>query len=200
MRVLITGSSLAYYSLARYVEKFQNKHGLITEIIIRKEKRDLGMIAKMLGERKGIPVKEMLPDWDRYGKKASLINDRTIAAYADAVIAIWNSPYIDETENIKKEFKRQKKIIFKFVTRTRGPRLPEPPNVPLTRMQSRRVRGEIIFPRGYAPDGRPIQMVPAMQEILNRPVMTVEQWMDGPVQVVNNWTEERITAEDFGLL
>ena len=37
-----------------------------------------------------IPLHEILPDWDKLGRKAGFVRNREIVASADALIAFWN--------------------------------------------------------------------------------------------------------------
>lgn len=50
--------------------------------------------ADRLGEqwakRNGIPVTRFPADWNRHGKSAGAIRNKEMAAYAEALIAIWN--------------------------------------------------------------------------------------------------------------
>ena len=41
-------------------------------------------------ESSGIPVKKFPADWDKYGKGAGIVRNGEMAAYADALIAIWD--------------------------------------------------------------------------------------------------------------
>jgi predicted Rossmann fold nucleotide-binding protein DprA/Smf involved in DNA uptake len=47
-------------------------------------------IAEQYADRKKIKKQIILPDYERYGKKAPLMRDREIVNNADIVIAIWD--------------------------------------------------------------------------------------------------------------
>jgi hypothetical protein len=38
----------------------------------------------------GVPLKEFLPDWKKYGKSAGFRRNREIIEYADAMLAFWD--------------------------------------------------------------------------------------------------------------
>lgn len=46
--------------------------------------------ARNYAKRKGLPIKEFLPDYDRYGRKAPLERNLQIIEYADLVLAFWD--------------------------------------------------------------------------------------------------------------
>lgn len=46
--------------------------------------------ARELAESCGIPLKEFLPQYERYGKSAPLKRNDEIIAYADMVLAFWD--------------------------------------------------------------------------------------------------------------
>lgn len=50
--------------------------------------------ADSLGERyaaeRGYPIKQFLPDWDKYGKAAGYKRNAEMAKYADTLIAFWD--------------------------------------------------------------------------------------------------------------
>ena len=37
-----------------------------------------------------IPIKQFLPDWEKYGRGAGIIRNREMGDYADALIAMWD--------------------------------------------------------------------------------------------------------------
>lgn len=46
--------------------------------------------AKAYAEEQGIPIKEFLPDYKRFGRGAPLKRNLEIIAYADMVLAFWD--------------------------------------------------------------------------------------------------------------
>ena len=48
-------------------------------------------LGKEWAESQNIPVQEFPADWDGYGKKAGMIRNKEMAAYADCAILIWDS-------------------------------------------------------------------------------------------------------------
>lgn len=45
---------------------------------------------EVYGDFYGIPVKLFHPNWDKYGKRAGPIRNNKMAAYADALLLIWD--------------------------------------------------------------------------------------------------------------
>lgn len=46
--------------------------------------------AELYAERKGLPITIHKPDWDRYGKSAGFIRNKSIIDDADVIVAIWD--------------------------------------------------------------------------------------------------------------
>lgn len=61
----------------------------ITEVVCG-EQRGVDTLGKEWGNAHGIPVKPFPADWDTYGKAAGPIRNAQMAAYADALIAVWD--------------------------------------------------------------------------------------------------------------
>ena len=49
----------------------------------------------------GVPLKEFLPDWKKYGKSAGFRRNREIVEYADTVLAFWNGVSKGTQDDIK---------------------------------------------------------------------------------------------------
>ncbi len=47
-------------------------------------------LARTLACQIGIPLREFLPDYETYGKRAPLLRNRQIIDYADEVLAFWD--------------------------------------------------------------------------------------------------------------
>lgn len=52
--------------------------------------RGIDSDAKAYAEKHGIPIKEFLPEYKRYGRCAPLKRNLEIIAYADIVLAFWD--------------------------------------------------------------------------------------------------------------
>ena len=46
--------------------------------------------AAVFAKERGIPLKEFLPQYDRFGRAAPLVRNKQIVEYADEVIAFWD--------------------------------------------------------------------------------------------------------------
>lgn len=90
MKVIVAGSREGF--VARNVfEAIEESpfHGKITEIVsggARGVDRDGEYYAKC----NSLPVKQFLPDWEKYGKSAGMIRNHDMALYADALVAVWD--------------------------------------------------------------------------------------------------------------
>lgn len=60
-------------------------------------------------KKRGIPIKQFLPNWDEYGKAAGMIRNRAMADYAAAVALF---PGGRGTSNMKEEAKRRGLVIY----------------------------------------------------------------------------------------
>jgi len=47
-------------------------------------------LARRYAEEKNIPITEILPDWNQYGKSAGFKRNKLIINQSDAIIAFWN--------------------------------------------------------------------------------------------------------------
>lgn len=52
--------------------------------------RGIDSCARAYALRKGIPLTEFLPDYERFGRGAPLVRDRQIVDAADFVVAVWD--------------------------------------------------------------------------------------------------------------
>lgn len=52
--------------------------------------RGIDTCARNYAHAHGIPLKEFLPDYDRYGRRAPLVRNDLIVDYADQVLAFWD--------------------------------------------------------------------------------------------------------------
>ena len=52
--------------------------------------RGIDSCARAYARRKGIPLTEFLPDYERFGRGAPLVRDRLIVDEADFVVAVWD--------------------------------------------------------------------------------------------------------------
>lgn len=63
----------------------------------------------------GVPIKRFPADWKRYGVRAGLIRNKEMAAYADALIAVWDGQSSGTAHMIKSAQARGLKVfVYKF--------------------------------------------------------------------------------------
>ncbi len=63
-----------------------------------------------------IPVKPFMPLWDKYGKGAGFIRNRDMAAYADALIIVWNGTSRGSS-NMLQEAKKKNLKIYEYIVK-----------------------------------------------------------------------------------
>ena len=90
MKLIVAGSRVGF--VARNVfEAIEESpfYGKITEIVSGGAKgvdRDGEYFAKC----NNLPIKQFIPDWNKYGKSAGMIRNHEMAEYADALVAVWD--------------------------------------------------------------------------------------------------------------
>jgi hypothetical protein len=52
--------------------------------------RGVDRLGEIWAVQHGLPFRAFPADWDKHGKAAGMIRNRTMAEYADGLIAIWN--------------------------------------------------------------------------------------------------------------
>lgn len=94
MKTIIAGSrdipqDRAYYGIGCCMGKMIKNGHPVTEIVSGGA-RGVDTFAKNISADYGIPFKEFPADWDKHGRKAGYLRNVQMAAYADALIAIWD--------------------------------------------------------------------------------------------------------------
>lgn len=105
MKVAVIGSrNLKVGSLEKYLPES------VTELVSGGA-RGIDSCAKAYALKNNIPIKEFLPDYDSFGKRAPLIRNIDIIKYADIVLAFWDGEsrgtkfVIDNCKKLGKECK-----------------------------------------------------------------------------------------------
>ena len=84
MRVAIVGSrSLTISNLGNFLPEN-------TTEIISGGARGIDTCAREYALSNGIPLREFLPDYERYGRRAPLVRNFSIVDHADYVLAFWD--------------------------------------------------------------------------------------------------------------
>ena len=88
MRVIIAGTrSICDDTIVRNAIEAS---GFIISETVSGGSRGVDESAERIAEMDGIPLMRFPADWDKYGKKAASVRNRKMAAYADALIAVWD--------------------------------------------------------------------------------------------------------------
>lgn len=88
MKVIVAGSrgitkqAVVDFALGQFPQR-------ITEVISGTA-RGVDILGEQWARKMCIPVKRFPADWDRYGKSAGYRRNEQMAAYADALVAVWD--------------------------------------------------------------------------------------------------------------
>lgn len=90
MRVIIAGSRefKDYNKLREECNKILE--GLTDIEIVSGNANGADKLGEVYAKEQGYSIKQFLPNWDDYGKKAGIIRNEEMANYADHLIVFWN--------------------------------------------------------------------------------------------------------------
>lgn len=75
--------------------------------------RGIDRLGEQWATTQGIPVRQFLPNWEKFGRAAGMIRNAEMARYADALIAIWDG----KSRGTKQMIEQAKKYGLKvFIT------------------------------------------------------------------------------------
>lgn len=81
-----------------------------TDEVVSGGARGIDNCARIYAEKHNLKLKEFLPDYDRYGRRAPLIRNLEIIEYADEVIAFWDGKSRGTKHVIDNCNKKHKKV------------------------------------------------------------------------------------------
>ena len=111
MRVIIAGSrDITSYAAVQFAVKDSGFN--ITEVVSGGA-RGVDRLGERYAEDNNIPIQLFLPDWNRDGIGAGFIRNTQMAAYADALIAIWDG-VSKGTKHMIKTMERENKKVFVY--------------------------------------------------------------------------------------
>lgn len=88
MKTIIAGSrDVIDYEIVK--KAIENSGFKITQIVSGGA-RGVDRLGERYAKENNIPVKQFLPDWDKFGKRAGFMRNTEMANYSDACIAIWD--------------------------------------------------------------------------------------------------------------
>jgi YspA, cpYpsA-related SLOG family len=97
VKVIIAGSrTITDASLVR--EAIEDSRFVVTEVVCGLA-RGVDALGRLYAQRNGIPVKEFPANWKKFGRRAGMMRNCEMAAYADALIAVWDG-YSSGTKNM----------------------------------------------------------------------------------------------------
>lgn len=109
MRVAVIGSRTADEQTARLI--CEHLPPYTTEIISGGAK-GVDEAAACAAKALGIPLKEFLPDYAAYGKRAPLVRNDQIVDYADMVLAFWDGQSSGTRYVIGECLKKGKRVVY----------------------------------------------------------------------------------------
>ncbi|MBQ3093893.1 MAG: hypothetical protein IJC52_01865 [Clostridia bacterium] len=109
MRVAIIGSR---HAPADAVERIRRHLPPSTSEIVSGGADGIDTAAKEIAHELGIPLKEFLPDYALFGKRAPLVRNDQIVDYADMVLAFWDGESRGTQYVIGECLKRQKRVVY----------------------------------------------------------------------------------------
>lgn len=73
------------------------------------------LLGRRYAQENSIEIKEFLPDWEKFGKKAGFIRNRDIVEHSDIIVAFWDgeSKGTENTISLAKEAKKEVFIYWK---------------------------------------------------------------------------------------
>lgn len=109
MRVAVIGSRCEKDGLTALIRN--NLPPYTTEIVSGGAK-GVDKAAKAVADELGIPIKEFLPDYSAYGKRAPLVRNDRIIEYADMVLAFWDGESHGTQYVIAECLKLGKRVVY----------------------------------------------------------------------------------------
>lgn len=88
MKTIIAGSRSI--SLLSDIRRAVDSSGFKITEVVSGGARGADALGEMYANAKGIPVKLFPADWNKYGKSAGPVRNAQMAAYAEALIAVWD--------------------------------------------------------------------------------------------------------------
>ena len=109
MRVAVIGSRCDEEGLADLV---RNHLPPYTTEIVSGGAKGVDQAAKTVAKELGIPLREFLPDYATFGKRAPLVRNDRIIAYADMVLAFWDGDSHGTQYVIGECLKQGKRVVY----------------------------------------------------------------------------------------
>lgn len=118
MKTIIAGSR-AIDSNIPVCEAIEESGFQITEVVSGCA-RGVDLYGELWAKNHGIPIKKFPAEWDRYGNGAGPIRNSQMAAYADALVAVWDGKSTGTANMIVKARKCGLRVFVKKVKPTSG--------------------------------------------------------------------------------
>ena len=107
MKVAIVGSRSANARAAQLILKHLPTN---TSLIISGGAQGIDTLAQQVAQTLRIPVKVILPDYERYGKQAPFLRNIAIVEMADTVLAFWDHTSRGTMQVVAECVKRKKMV------------------------------------------------------------------------------------------
>ncbi len=109
MRVAIIGSRFEDEHL---IDRIRDNLPPYTTEIVSGGAKGVDQAAAQIAKELGIPLREFLPDYEIYGKRAPLVRNDRIIEYADMVLAFWDGESHGTKYVIGECLKRGKRVVY----------------------------------------------------------------------------------------
>ena len=114
MKLIIAGSRHFTNLSNEYIGKLIKSFDLIPSSVVCGCARGVDMAGEYWAGLNEIPIVHFHPEWDRYGSKAGPIRNRKMAAFADALLLIWDGES-SGSRNMKQEMLLLGKSVYEVV-------------------------------------------------------------------------------------
>lgn len=113
MKTIIAGSrNIDLYSV---LEDAVKESGFQITQVVSGGAKGVDRLGETYASKNNIPLTVSLADWEAYGRKAGIVRNQEMAAYADALIAIWDGTSPGTKNMIDEAKKRNLKVFVKIV-------------------------------------------------------------------------------------
>lgn len=113
MKIIIAGSRnlTDYETICAAMSDFPEE---VTEVVSG-ACRGADKLGEQWAKMRSIPVKQFPADWDKHGAAAGPIRNRRMAAYAEALVAVWDGESTG-TDNMIHEAKKGDLLVYVYRT------------------------------------------------------------------------------------
>lgn len=113
MKLIIAGGRDILHLSTNFIEDLLKLHINPYEIVSGGA-NGIDMLGEEYANKKRLPIKRFLPDWNTYGRRAGPLRNAEMAEYADGLLLIWNG-WSPGSASMKKEILKRNKFIREVI-------------------------------------------------------------------------------------